>query len=76
MRCSLRAERSLTAFTYKEEVIPVKRASRLLGVLLATAVAGLVAVPAAQGTIFERFRFVDDLYSFPEAICGIEVQIS
>jgi hypothetical protein len=53
----------------------MKRARRLLGVVLATAVAGLVAVPAAQGTIFERFRFVDDPYSFPEEICGIEVQI-
>jgi hypothetical protein len=52
----------------------MKGARRLLGVLLATAVAGLVAVPAAQGTIFERFRF-DDAYSFQEEICGIEVQI-
>lgn len=53
----------------------MKGARRLLGLLLATAVAGLVAVPAAQGTIFERFRFVDDPYSFEEEICGIEVQI-
>ena len=52
----------------------MKGARRLLGVLLATAVAGLVAVPAAQGTIFERFRF-DDAYSFQEEICGVEVQI-
>jgi hypothetical protein len=53
----------------------MKRARRLLGVLLATAVAGLGAVPAAQGAIFERFRIVDDPYSSPEEICGIEVQI-
>ena len=52
----------------------MKGARRLLGVLLATAVAGLVAVPAAQATIFERFRF-DDAYSFQEEICGIELQI-
>jgi hypothetical protein len=52
----------------------MKRARKLLGVLLATAVVGLVAVPAAQATIFERFRFVEQ-YSFPEEICGIEVEI-
>ena len=52
----------------------MKGARRLLGVLLATAVAALVAVPPAQATIFERFRF-DDAYSFTEEICGIEVQI-
>lgn len=53
----------------------MKGARRLLGLLLATAVAGLVMVPVAQATIFERFRFVDDPYSFEEEICGIEVQI-
>jgi hypothetical protein len=53
----------------------MKRARRLLGVLLATAVGGLVMVPVAQATIFERFRFVDDPYSFEEEICGIEVEI-
>jgi hypothetical protein len=39
------------------------------------AVAGLAIVPVAQGTIFERFRFVDEPYSFSAEICGIEVQI-
>jgi hypothetical protein len=48
---------------------------RLLGLLLAAAVAALAVVPAAQGAIFERFRFVDEPYSFEEEICGIEVQI-
>jgi hypothetical protein len=48
---------------------------RLLGLLLATAGAGLVLVPVAQGTIFERFRFVDEPYSFEEEICGIDLQI-
>jgi hypothetical protein len=32
-------------------------------------------VTPAQGAVFERFRFVDDPYSFEEEICGIEVQI-
>jgi hypothetical protein len=31
--------------------------------------------PAAQGAIFERFRFVDEPYSFEEEICGIELEI-
>jgi hypothetical protein len=53
----------------------MKGTRRLLGLLLATAVAGLVVVPAAQGTIVERFRFVDDPYSSEDEICGIEVQV-
>jgi hypothetical protein len=53
----------------------MKRTRRLLGLLLAAAVAALAVVPAAQGAIFERFRFVDEPYSFEEEICGIEVQI-
>jgi len=52
----------------------MKGTRRLLGLMLATAVAGLVVVPAAQGTIFDRFRIVDE-YSFDEQICGIDVQI-
>jgi hypothetical protein len=52
----------------------MKGTRRLLGLLLAV-VAALAAVPVAQGAIFERFRFVDDPYSFAEEICGIEVQI-
>jgi hypothetical protein len=52
----------------------MKGTRRLLGLLLAMAVAGLVVVPAAQGTIFERFRVVDE-YSFEDQICGIDVQI-
>jgi len=39
------------------------------------AAAALAVVPTAQGAIFERFRFVDEPYSFPAEICGIEVQI-
>lgn len=53
----------------------MKGTRRLLGLLLAAAVAALAVVPAAQGAIFERFRFVDEPYSFEEEICGIEVQI-
>jgi hypothetical protein len=53
----------------------MKGTRRLLGLLLAAAVAAVAAVPAAQGAIFERFRFVDEPYSFQEEICGIEVQI-
>ena len=53
----------------------MKGIRRLLGLLLAAAVAALAVVPAAQGAIFERFRFVDEPYSFEEEICGIEVQI-
>jgi hypothetical protein len=53
----------------------MKGTRRLLGLLLATAVVGLAVVPAAQGTIFERFRVVDEPYSFEEEICGIDVQI-
>lgn len=52
----------------------MKGARRLLGVWLAAAVAALVAVSPAQATIFEHFRF-EDAYSFPEEICGIDVQI-
>ena len=48
---------------------------RLLGLLLTTVVAGLVVVPATQGAILDRMRFVDFPYSFQEEICGIEVQI-
>jgi hypothetical protein len=48
---------------------------RLLGVLLATAAAGVVMVPAAQGTIFERFRLVDDPYSDQAEVCGIDIEI-
>jgi hypothetical protein len=53
------------------------KASRgLLGALLAAAaVAAFAVVPAAQGAIFERFRFVDEPYSLEAEICGIEVQI-
>ena len=53
----------------------MKGTRRLLGLLLAAAVAALAVVPAAQGAILERFRFVDEPYSFEEEICGIEVQI-
>ena len=53
----------------------MKPARRLLGVLLAVALSGLAAVPAAQATIFERIKFVDEPYSFEETICGIDVQI-
>jgi hypothetical protein len=53
----------------------MKRTRRTLGILLTVAVATLVVVPAAQGEIFERFRFVDEPYSFEDVICGIEVQI-
>jgi hypothetical protein len=38
-------------------------------------VASLVVVPAAQGTIYERLRFVDEPYSFEDEICGIDVRI-
>jgi hypothetical protein len=51
------------------------RTRRLLGLLLGVAVAAVAVVPAAQGAIFERFRFVDEPYSFEDEICGIEVQI-
>ena len=53
----------------------MKRTRRLLGVLLAVATVTLAVVPAAQGAIFERFRFVDEPYSFEEEICGIELEI-
>ena len=46
---------------------------RLLGVVLAAVVSGLAVVPAANATMFEQFRFVDDPYSFDETICGIDV---
>lgn len=53
----------------------MKGTRRLLGPLLAAAVMTLAVVPVAQGTIFERFRFVDDPYSFETEICGIDVLI-
>jgi hypothetical protein len=53
----------------------MRRPRRWLGVLLATAVASLAVVPVAQGAIFERFRFVDDPYSFETEICGIDVLV-
>jgi hypothetical protein len=53
----------------------MKGTRRLLGLLLAVAVAALTVAPAAQATIFDRFRLVDEPYSFQDEICGIEVQI-
>jgi hypothetical protein len=53
----------------------MKRTRRLFGLLLAAVVVALAVVPVAQGKIFERFRFVDEPYSFEEEICGIEVLI-
>jgi hypothetical protein len=53
----------------------MKGIRRVLGMLIATAVACVVAVPAAQGTIFERFRLVDEPYSDEAETCGIEVEI-
>jgi hypothetical protein len=53
----------------------MKGTRRLLGLLLAVAVAALTVAPAAQATIFDRFRLVDEPYSFQDEICGIEVQV-
>src|SRR5687768_16111886 len=53
----------------------MKGTRRLFGLLLAVLVVALAVAPVAQGKIFERFRFVDEPYSFDEEICGIEVQI-
>ena len=53
----------------------MKAPRRLFAVLLAVVIAALAAVPVAQGAIFERFRFVDEPYSFTDEVCGIEVQI-
>jgi hypothetical protein len=53
----------------------MKPMRRLLGLLLAAVGTVLAVAPAAQGTIFDRFRFVDEPYSFEETICGIDVQI-
>ena len=53
----------------------MKGARRLLGPLLATAVVTVVVVPVAQGSIYERFRFVDEPYSFETEICGIDVMV-
>ena len=53
----------------------MKGTRTLLGLLLASAVAGLVAAPAAQSEIFANVRFVDIPYAFDEEICGIDVQI-
>jgi hypothetical protein len=53
----------------------MKGTGRLLGLLLAAAVAALAVVPAAQGAIFERFQFVDEPYSDQAEICGIDVRI-
>ena len=53
----------------------MKGPRRLLGSLLATAAVTLAVVPVAEGAIFERFRFVDDPYSFETEICGIDVLI-
>jgi hypothetical protein len=53
----------------------MKGTRTLLGLLLASAVAGLVAAPAAQGAIFADVRFVDIPYAFDEEICGIDVHI-
>jgi hypothetical protein len=52
----------------------MKGARRLLGPLLAAAVVTVV-VPVAQGSIYERFRFVDEPYSFETEICGIDVMV-
>jgi len=52
----------------------MKSARRLLGVLCAAVVSGLAVVPAANATMFDQFRFVDDPYAFDETICGIDVQ--
>jgi hypothetical protein len=46
-----------------------------LSVLLAVAVTGLSVVPAAQATIFEHFRFVDEPYADEATICGIDLTI-
>jgi hypothetical protein len=53
----------------------MKAPRRLLGLLLASAVAALAVGPAAQGAIFDRIQFVDFPYAFEEQICGIDVQI-
>lgn len=53
----------------------MKGPRRPFALLLAVVVAALGIVPAAQAKIFERFRFVDEPYSFQDEICGIEVQI-
>lgn len=60
---------------HKRKGDPIKGARRLLGTLLAPAVAGVVLVPAAQGTIVDRFRVVDDPYTDDAKVCGIEVVI-
>ena len=52
-----------------------KPTRRLLGVLCAAVVSGLAVVPAANATMFEQFRFVDDPYAFDETICGIDLHI-
>jgi hypothetical protein len=53
----------------------MKSTRRLLGLLCAAVVSGLAVVPAANATMFEQFRFVDDPYAFDETICGIDVHI-
>jgi hypothetical protein len=56
------------------EALVLRSIHRLLGVVLAVVVSGLAVVPAANATMFEQFRFVDDPYAFEETICGIDVQ--
>jgi hypothetical protein len=58
----------------KEALVLTKSTRRLLGVLLAAVVSGLAVVPAANATMLERFRFVDDPYAFDETICGIDLR--
>jgi hypothetical protein len=57
------------------EALMTKPTRRLLGVLCAAVVSGLAVVPAANATMFEQFRFVDDPYAFDETICGIDLHI-
>ena len=57
----------------KEAHVLTKSTRRLLGVVLAAVVSGLAVVPAANATMLERFRFVDDPYAFDETICGINL---
>jgi hypothetical protein len=60
--------------TATKEAIVMKGRRRLFPLLLAGALAAAL-VPAAQGVIFERFRFVDERYSDEAEVCGIDVQI-
>src|SRR6185503_1129368 len=66
-------EKSVREANEMEALVLTKSTRRFFGVVLAAVVSGLAVVPAANATMLEQFRFVDDPYAFDETVCGIDV---